>query len=89
MPSLVITLTDYHVSRTLGYIDASLSFPDAIGGTTTPPPIQVPLTAEIAAAEQVLTALIASALKAELLQRPGADPRIDVTPLQNATEKTP
>lgn len=86
MSDLMISLTDYHVSHTLGYIDTNGTFPDVIGGTSAGQLVQIPLSAEIAQAEAALNALLCAAVKTELLKRPGADPTLDVTPFKNANQ---
>lgn len=84
MPSPMIALTDYHVSRTLGYVDAYVRFTDAIAGTINPPPIPVPLSDPIRAKVAELDALLCQAVEAELKQRDGADPALTVVPFSPA-----
>lgn len=77
----MIDLTDYHVSRTLGYIDTYIRFPDAIGGMVTPPPIKVTISPAIRAQLDQLDALIAADIETQLRARQGADQTLTVTPV--------
>lgn len=85
----MIDLTDYHVSRTLGYIDTYVRYTDAIGGIIAPPPIQVAISPEIRAQLDALDTLIAADVQAQLRAREGADPSLTVTPIALPTPPQP
>lgn len=78
MLALMIDLTDYHVSATLGYIDTYVRYTNPLGGTSSDGPIQVPLS-EVQAEVDALNAAVAARVQALLLARPKADQTLTVS----------